>query len=68
MKLKRLPVLLIAAILSACSSIAPVPTSTPVPLPPAQYLESALQWLETHAMMRDNVDWSSLRNEAADAP
>lgn len=63
MKLKQLWVLLLAAIISACSAIAPAPT--PVPLPPAQHLESAFQWLETHAMLKDNVDWSTLRNDAA---
>lgn len=65
MKLKRLSVLFLAAILAACSVMAPSTTRTQVPLSPAQYLESAFQWLETHAMMKDNVDWSSLRNEAA---
>jgi C-terminal processing protease CtpA/Prc len=29
-------------------------------------VESAFQWLETHAMMKDNVDWSALRNDTAD--
>jgi C-terminal processing protease CtpA/Prc len=66
MKLKRLLLLFLATIISACSAIAPAPTSTPVPLPPDQHVESAFQWLETHAMMRDNVDWPALRNDAAD--
>ena len=66
MKLKPLLLLLLATIISACSAIAPASTPTPVPLPPNQHLESALQWLETHAMMRDNVDWRALGNDAAD--
>lgn len=66
MKLKRLSVLLLAVIISACSAIAPAPEPSPVPLPPDQHVESAFQWLETHAMMKDNVDWSALRNEATD--
>lgn len=66
MKLQRLSVLLLALAISACSAIAPAPTPTPVPLPPAQHVESAFQWLETHAMMKDNVDWVALRNDTAD--
>jgi hypothetical protein len=29
-------------------------------------VESAFQWLETHAMMKDNVDWTALRDDTAD--
>jgi C-terminal processing protease CtpA/Prc len=29
-------------------------------------VESAFQWLETHAMLKDNVDWTALRNDTAD--
>jgi C-terminal processing protease CtpA/Prc len=35
-------------------------------LPPPQHAESAFQWLETHAMMKDNVDWDALRNDTAE--
>jgi hypothetical protein len=65
MKLQRLSVVLLTIVLSACSAIAPAPTSTPVPLPPTQHVESAFQWQETHAMMSGNVDWAALRNETA---
>ena len=65
MKLKRLSVMFLAIVTSACNPIAPAHPPTPIPLPPAQHVESAFQWLETHAMMKDNVDWSALRNDAA---
>ena len=63
---QRLFVLFLTLIVSACSAIARASTPTSVPLPPAQHLESAFQWLETHAMMKDNVDWMALRAETAD--
>lgn len=66
MKPHRLSVLLLTVILSACSALAPASTPTPVPLPPAQHVESAFQWLETHAMMKENVDWTALRADTAD--
>lgn len=65
MKLQRLFVLFLTLIVSACSAIVPASTPTPVPLPPAQHVESAFQWLETHAMMSGNVDWTALRDETA---
>jgi carboxyl-terminal processing protease len=66
MKLQRLSIVLLSLVVSACSAIAPAPTPTPVPLPPSQHVESALQWLETHAMKNDNVDWATLRSDTAD--
>ncbi|MBV6449457.1 MAG: hypothetical protein MHPDNHAH_00167 [Anaerolineales bacterium] len=66
MKFKSLSAILLASIMSACSAIAPAPTSTPVPLPPDQHVEGAFQWLETHAMMKDNVDWTALRRDTAE--
>jgi len=56
----------LALVLSACNALAPAPTPTPIPLPPPQHVESAFQWLETHAMLKDNVDWIALRNDTAD--
>lgn len=58
--------ILLVLVLSACDALAPTPAPTPVPLPPPQHVESAFQWLETHAMMKDNVDWTALRNDTAD--
>jgi carboxyl-terminal processing protease len=52
-------------LLTACEAIAPTPTPTPVPLSPPQHVESAFQWLETHAMLQDNVDWDALRRDTA---
>lgn len=66
MKTHNLLLILLALSISACDAIAPAPTPTPVPLPPAQHVESAFQWLETHAMMKDNVDWTALRNDTAE--
>jgi hypothetical protein len=57
--------ILFALLLSACGAIAPTPTPTPVPLPPPQHVESAYQWLEAHAMLKDNVDWDALRRDTA---
>ena len=58
-------ILILSLILSACNMLAATPTPTPVPLPPPQYLESALQWLQAHAVMGKNVDWAALRNATA---
>lgn len=66
MNTQRLLLLVLVIVLSACSTIAPAPEPTPVPLPPPQHVESAFQWLETHAMMKHNVDWTALRNETAE--
>ena len=66
MNFQRLSVMFLTLLVSACTAIAPAPTPTPVPLPPAQHVESAFQWLESHAMMKDNVDWTELRNDTAD--
>ncbi len=56
----------LAMILSACNSIFPalLPAPTPTPLPPPEYLEGALQWLQTNAAMGNNVDWASVRDKA----
>jgi len=53
-------------ILSACNSIFPalLPAPSPTPLPPPEYLEGALQWLQTNAAMGNNVDWASVRDKA----
>jgi len=65
MKIQRFLIVCLALVISACSVIAPASTPTPVPLPPDQHVEGAFQWLETHAMMSGNVDWTTLRNETA---
>lgn len=66
MKFQRLLTMSLALIASACSAIAPASTPTPVPLPPDQHVESAFQWLETNAMLKDNVDWTALRGDASE--
>jgi carboxyl-terminal processing protease len=66
MKTKHLLLIFLVLILSACSAIAPASTPTPIPLPPSEHVESTFQWLETHAMMKDNVDWVALRRDTAD--
>jgi carboxyl-terminal processing protease len=58
--------ILLALLGSSCGTIAPASTPTPVPLPPPQYVESAFQWLETHAMLKDHVDWTALRRDTAE--
>lgn len=66
MKALRPTILLLIFMVSACNAIVPAPEPTPVPLPPAQHVESAFQWLETHAVLSANVDWTALREDTAD--
>ena len=66
MKVLRPALLLLIFVVSACGVIAPAPEPTPVPLPPPQHVESAFQWLETHAMLKENVDWTALRSDTTD--
>lgn len=66
MRIHRILLIFLVFLLSSCAAIAPAPTPTPVPLPPPQYAESAFQWLETHAVWRDNVDWAALRRDTAE--
>ena len=65
MKAHNVLLTLVILLISACDALAPASTPTPIPLPPSQHAESAFQWLETHAMMKDNVDWTALRNDTA---
>jgi len=46
--------------LSACSGLIP----TVEPQPPKEYLENALNWIQTHAVFGENVDWAEVRGEA----
>ena len=45
--------------LAACNSVPAQPTQ-----PPEQYLNNALDWIETQAVLRDRVDWHQVRQEA----
>jgi carboxyl-terminal processing protease len=47
-------------ILAACDLVPSQPTQ-----PPQQYLDNALNWIETHAVLGDRVDWGQVRQEAA---
>jgi len=47
-------------ILAACNLVPTLLTQIP-----EQYLNNALDWIETHAVLRDRVDWSQIRHEAA---
>jgi C-terminal processing protease CtpA/Prc len=53
--------LLAALLLAACAAF---PTPAPAPQPPGEYLDNALNWLETHAYRREAMDWDSLRQAA----
>ncbi len=66
MKTHHLILMFLALLSSSCGTIAPASTPTPVPLPPPQYAESAFEWLETHAMMKDNVNWTALRSDTSE--
>ena len=47
-------------VLSACSGLIP----TAEPQLPKEYLENALDWIQTHAVFGENVDWAKVRSEA----
>jgi C-terminal processing protease CtpA/Prc len=50
--------LLLALLIAGCKADAVDP------LPPDEYLDSALTWLETHAVTGQDMDWQKLRQEA----
>jgi carboxyl-terminal processing protease len=47
-------------VLSACTGLIP----TAEPQPPKEYLENALNWIQTHAVFGEDVDWAEARGEA----
>jgi len=51
---------ILTTLLSACAGLIP----TPEPQPPKEYLENALNWIQTHAVFGDDVDWEEVRREA----
>jgi carboxyl-terminal processing protease len=53
-------VIVLLPVLSACSGLIP----TMEPQPPQEYLENALNWIQTHAVFGENVDWAQARREA----
>jgi C-terminal processing protease CtpA/Prc len=69
MKTARLyPILLLtlSLFLSACGTVGSESTSAVEPLPPAEYLENALQFLQTHAIKARDVDWAAVRKEISE--
>jgi C-terminal processing protease CtpA/Prc len=64
LRLSSILFLTFCLLLSGCGIFDAAPTPTSVPLPPPQYLESALQWLQTYAAFGKNVDWVAIRKEA----
>lgn len=60
-RLKWAQAALAAALLAGCAAPAP---PTHAPQPPSEYLANALDWIETHAIKRSSVDWTTLRIEA----
>ena len=51
---------LVAQVLTACSGLIP----TPAPQDPHEYLENALNWIQTHAVFGDRVNWEVIRRQA----
>lgn len=47
-------------VLTACQSLIP----TPAPQDPNEYLENALNWIQTHAVFGDRVNWEVIRRQA----
>lgn len=53
-------IMVVLPVLSACSDLIP----TVEPQPPQEYLENALDWIQTHAVFGEDVDWTQVRQEA----
>ena len=51
---------LLALVLTACQSLIP----TPEPQDPNEYLENALNWIQTHSVFTDEVNWNVIRRQA----
>jgi len=51
---------LVAVLLTACSGLIP----THEPQDPNEYLDNALNWIQTHAVFRDKVNWEAIRSQA----
>ena len=51
--------MVLSPVLSACSGLIP----TTEPQPPREYLENALEWIQTHAVLGESVDWAEVRRE-----
>jgi carboxyl-terminal processing protease len=50
------------AILTACAAGTPIPTQPPQS--PHEYLSNALDWIETHSVKINTVDWVAVRAQA----
>ena len=51
---------ILTTLLSTCADLIP----TTEPQPPKEYLENALNWIQTYAVFGDDVDWDEVRREA----
>jgi len=51
---------LVALVLTACSGLVP----TPEPQDPKEYLENALDWIQSYAVFGDRVNWKVIRRQA----
>ena len=56
----RYLLVIFTALLSSCMGRIP----TQPPQPPDQYLSNALDWIETHSVKINTVDWAEVRKEA----
>jgi uncharacterized protein YceK len=55
-------VLLVLIAVSGCAAVAPAASA---PTQPAlEYLNNALDWIETHALAHDGMDWQRVRRDA----
>src|SRR5262245_38794979 len=50
------------ALLTACAGGTPIPTQPPQP--PDEYLSNALDWIASHSVKIDTVDWGTIREQA----
>jgi len=50
----------LALVLSACHGLIP----TPEPQDPNEYLENALNWIQTYAVFGDDLNWEKVRQQA----
>lgn len=55
-------VCLLIVVATACAAEGAIPTQPPQP--PDEYLSNALDWIETHSVKIEEVDWATIRKEA----
>lgn len=55
---------LLCSIVSVLLTLAACANGSAAPQPPNEYLDGALNWMQTHAVTSKNVDWNAVRRDA----